>query len=84
MRFTGADTFDDTGCWQAAAFQKCTQLSGSRLTEVPPISCLGLGETAGDTRNFEPSLYSDFSDTSRRFGRAARLIGGPEWDCPQC
>lgn len=41
MRLTGADISSDTGCWQAAAFHRCTQLSGSLVDGGSPMSaCL--------------------------------------------
>ena len=38
MRLTGADISSDTGCWQAAAFYQCTQLSGSLVNSGSPMS----------------------------------------------
>lgn len=72
MRLTGADTFNDTGCWQAAALTNVRSFQAVRSTGVPPFKllCLFIGGTLQRT-----SLYSVFLRTSRP--EASSPTGGP-------
>ncbi len=54
MRFTGADTLNDTGCWQAAAFDNARSFRAVGLTDVPPIVV-----RVSRRHERQPSLYSE-------------------------
>ena len=77
MRLTGADISNDTGCWQAAAFHRCTQLSGSLVNSGSPMSaCLSaVTQLTHGCNASKTSLYSDLPDTSPRF-EAVSIVGG--------
>lgn len=74
MRLTGADTFNDTGCWQAAAFNNVRSFRAVSVNGSSPLVVLCPAEDTS-VHEQQTSLYSFFSDTSSK-GAAASPTGG--------
>ena len=78
MRLTGADISNDTGCWQAAAFHKCAQLSGSLVAAGMSacVSALTQSKLGCATLNLAVLGFTGY--TSPRFEEPSALLAAIE------
>ena len=77
MRLTGADISSDTGCWQAAAFNQCPQLSGSLVDGGSPMSaCLSaVTQVTHGCKSFNPRCTRIYGHLAW-IRRAVSVVGG--------
>lgn len=73
MRLTGADTFNDTGCWQAAAFDNVRSFQAVSVNGSSPLVVCAPAEDTS-VHGQQTSLYSFFSETSSEKRPPARLV----------